>query len=872
MAKLLYRLGFVSAKRAWVVITTWILILGFTVSAMVLGGAKLSSNITIKGIASQKVIDQLKQNFASASGGSAQIVFHRTAGGAFTDAEKSAITESLNQVAMVPGVSKAINPFTTQTDLEKKRADVAKGIRQVATGKTKLVDAQKKINDGLAALPAAKTKLDKAEADLKVQSAKLEAGIAAMKAQGAPASMLEPLLANRAKIAAGFAQIKAGRKSLANGAAQLAAAQVKLDKAKAKLTNNEPKLKYAQQLLATSANFGTVSKDGATALANIQFKLPINQVDKASLKQIVSLVSDNKIEGVTVDVSKEFVNDISGLLGAGEIIGLVVAAIVLFVLLGALVAAGLPVLSALLGVGISATATMAIASVVDMDSTTPILGVMLGLAVGIDYSLFILNRHIRQLKAGVEVRESIGLATGTSGNAVVFAGLTVIIALAALNLTGIAFLGLMGTMGALAIVVAVLIAVTFTPAMLGVLGLKVLSRKARRKLAAGELAAAAPSESAPVEGKKAKKDLWVNRHPWISVLAGVLALVIVALPSASMRLGLPDGSSEPTDSTQYRAFKETTDAFGAGFNGGIIAVATVPAALSADDKLKLQADTATKLFGMRDVAAVLPVGVSDDGKTYVYEVVPTYGPASVQTEKLVYAIRGLSNDFKSQFNSTLGVTGLTASNIDVSKKLADSLPLYLGTILILSMLLLLLVFRSIAVPILASAGFLATIFATMGGITAVFQWGWLGSLFGVHDPGPILSFLPTIMIGILFGLAMDYQLFLTSGIREAYAHGKSPRESINYGIRLSRSVVVAAAIIMISVFGGFAFSHLAMIRPLGYGLASGVLFDAFVVRLILVPSAMSILGKAAWWLPKWLDRLLPNVDVEGEALEREHLH
>jgi len=326
------------------------------------------------------------------------------------------------------------------------------------------------------------------------------------------------------------------------------------------------------------------------------------------------------------------------------------------------------------------------------------------------------------------------------------------------------------------------------------------------------------------------------------------------------------------DSSEYKAYKLTTKAFGEGANGAVVAVAEIPNKLSSLDQLKTQAGMAKKLFQLKNVDSVLPGGISDDGKTYIFQVVPTTGPASVETEYLVYEIRDLASQFDSEFDSTLGVTGLAATNIDVSKKLADALPLYLGTVLALSMLLMMLVFRSILVPILASAGFLLTVFAVFGSITAVFQWGWLGELFGVHDPGPILSFLPTIMIGILFGLAMDYQLFLTSGIREAFVHGKSAKESINYGIRLSRSVVVAAAIIMVSVFGGFAFSHLAMIRPMGFGLAAGVLFDAFIVRLLLVPAVMSILGKSAWWMPKWLDRILPDVDVEGAALERDRLH
>ncbi len=860
MAQFLYRLGFASAKRAWLVIIAWIMVLGVSVGLMVAGGAKLSDNVSIDGLPSQKVIEQLKTSFSSASGGSAQIVFHKTGGLAFSSAERSAISKQLAAVSGFDGVSKALNPFEVQAQLIKQRADVASGLQKVADATLTIADNQSKLDAG-------RTKLNQAEASLQAQSAKLEAGIAKLEAAMAPASMLEPLLAGRAQIAAGFDQIAAQREALASG-------QSRLDKGRATLAVSSTKLKYAQQLLATSKNFGTVSKDGKTALSTIQFDQPISSVGKQLLTKITTKVNGLALPTVQVEYSKEFANDLSSLLGAGEMVGLAIAALVLFLMLGSFVAAGLPVLSAILGVGISATATMALASVFEMNATTPMLGVMLGLAVGIDYSLFILNRHIRQLKAGLELRESIGVATGTSGNAVVFAGLTVVIALAALNLTSIGFLGLMGTMGALGIVLAVLVAITFTPAVLGVVGMRVLSRKHRRLLAEGAIEKTPTLETAAVDRPQPGKMklIWAAKHPWLAVLGAILVLGVVAIPAASMRLGLPDGSSEASDSTQYKAYKLTTDAFGAGANGGIIAVANIDKSLSETGKLQLQAGIATKLFALDDVSAVLPVGVSDNGKTYVFQVIPKTGPASVATEQLVYDVRSLQHSFEREFNSTLGVTGLTATNIDVSKKLADALPLYLGTVLLLSMLLLLMVFRSVLVPILASAGFLLTVFAAFGSITAVFQWGWLGELFGVHDPGPILSFLPTIIIGILFGLAMDYQLFLTSGIREAFVHGKSPKESINYGIRLSRSVVVAAAIIMISVFGGFAFSHMAMIRPMGFGLATGVLFDAFVVRLILVPAVLSLLGKSAWWIPKWLDRVLPDVDVEGAKLEREHLH
>jgi RND superfamily putative drug exporter len=422
----------------------------------------------------------------------------------------------------------------------------------------------------------------------------------------------------------------------------------------------------------------------------------------------------------------------------------------------------------------------------------------------------------------------------------------------------------MGTMGSIAIALAVAISITATPAALSLIGNRILSKKEREAL----------GKKPKVSKKKAvkQKPLWATRHPWISVLATITVLVIAAIPFSSMRLGLPDGSAEEKDSSPYRAHMITTEAFGPGFNSQIPTVLSLDKAVAEDDLIELQAAVSTTLFNLDNVAAVVPAAISDDNKTLLFQVVSTVEPSSVETEKLVSDIRGLADEFSIDYGAELGVTGLTATNIDISKQISDVLPLYLGTVLLLSMLLLILVFRSILIPLIAAGGFLLTVFATLGSVVAVYQWGWLGELFGVHTPGPILSFLPIFLIGILFGLAMDYQLFLVSGMREAHVHGKKTLDAVNFGLRSSRAVVIAAALIMITVFGGFAFSHLAMIRPIGFGLAFGVLVDAFLVRMILVPAAMSMFGKATWWIPKWLDRILPDVDVEGAKLESKQLH
>jgi len=930
MAELLYRIGKFANRRAWLVIISWLLLLAATVSAMVVTGGKLSSAMTIGGTPSQVVIDDLKKSFPAASRGSASVVFHVT-DGKFTAAQIAAIGTALDGVTKLQDVNSVMNPFTVQADKDHQVANLRAGVRKVTSGKQQLVDGAKKLADGQAKLDAAQQtvtlNLAKAKAGLaqatagKAQAtagkAQAEAGLAQAqagqqqaqaaydqaKAAGAPAAQLAAIQAQIDQAAAGVAQATAGiaqaeagiqqaqagidqatagikqlaaaQATIDDNQAQLTAGKVALKQAATKLPAAEKKLYQGQRILAATAGFRTVSKDNTTAQARVIFTKTADSVEVPQKNAIVDYLKAHTPAGVQVEFSKELTMSMEGILGAGEIIGLIVAAVVLFLMLGTFIAAGLPVLTAILGVGIGATITMTLASVIDMTSTTPTLGVMLGLAVGIDYSLFILNRHRRQLMAGMPLRESIALANGTSGNAVFFAGLTVIIALVALNLTGIGFLGLMGDFAALSIFIGVLMAVTFTPAVISRLGMRVLSRKERRALAdLDPVTDALPVVDETAEAKPAKaKSYLPAKRPWIAIFASVTVLLIAAIPLGSMRLGLPDGSSEPMDSTQYKAYTLATKAFGAGSNGMIVVVASLDKPVTGYNLLKAEADLATELAAVKDVSAVLPAATSKDHTKILFQVLPKTGPANAATEQLVRDLRGISPKLAAKYGATLGVTGLVASNIDVSKKLADALPLYLGTVLVLSLLVLVLVFRSFLVPLIASVGFLLSVAATMGAVVAVYQWGWLGQVFDVHDPSPVLSFLPTMLIGILFGLAMDYQLFLVSGMREAYVHGMNAKDAVVAGARSGFTVVLAAASIMIFVFGGFAFSHLTQVRPIGLGLAVGVLADAFLVRMVLVPAVMSLLGKSAWWLPKWLDRLLPDVDVEGAKLERSyHIH
>lgn len=853
MAELLYRLGKAAARRAWVVISAWAVALALAAVAFVAFGGVLGTAITIPGTPTQQVSDRLQEVLPEAGGGAATIVFHTEDGEPLTDAQRADISAALGDVVGVDGVKSVTDPFETAQE----RADAE---QQVADGLAQVDDAKQQLEDGAAQLEAQQAQLDAGQAQFDAGQAELDAARAQAEAAG--------LTQAQAQLDAQQAQLDAQQAQLDAGQAQLDAARADLESGRTELAENERELGLARSQLEMAREFRTVSEDGTAAVAVIGFSVSMFEVSDEVKAAVVAAVEEAPVDGVQAEFSSDLVRNLAGLVGPGEIIGVVVAGLVLLVMLGTLIAAGLPILSALIGVAVGALTTLGLSGVVEMVSVTPILGVMLGLAVGIDYSLFILNRHRRQLREGLELHESIGLANGTSGNAVVFAGLTVIIALVALNVTGIGFLGLMGTVGAVCVLVAVLVAVTFTPALLGLVGHRVLTRRERRALQAGTFVASATAPGAPATSAERPASTW---RAVVRAVVAIGVLLVVGLPALSLRLGLPDGSSEPVESTQYRAYQVTDEKFGAGVNGPLLVVADLPDGLDEAAAQDLQVSVGDQLLAQQDVVAVVPIGLSENLRVAAYQVVPVDGPSSVSTEELVHHLRGLELD-EDGAGVPLGVAGQASGNIDISQKLADALPLYLGVVVGLSLIILIVVFRSILVPVIGTLGFILSVFAALGGVVAIYQWGWLGDVFGVHSPGPVLSFVPTILVGVLFGLAMDYQLFLVSGMREAYAHGAPGRVAVRRGLVAGRAVVTAAAIIMIAVFGGFVFSHLSMVRPIGFGLAFGVLVDAFVVRMTLVPALMHLVGDAAWWVPRWLDRILPNADIEGAALERRHHH
>ncbi|MCP2324064.1 RND superfamily putative drug exporter [Hamadaea flava] len=582
--------------------------------------------------------------------------------------------------------------------------------------------------------------------------------------------------------------------------------------------------------------------------------MALTDSDREALFDAAQLGRD---QGLTVEVGGDALraNPETGIV---EVLGIVIAAVVLVVTLGSLIAAGLPLLTALTGIGVGISGIALAARWFDINSNSLILALMLGLAVGIDYSLFIVSRFRHELLVRKNGPEAAGRAVGTAGSAVVFAGLTVIIALAALSVVGIPLLRSMGLAAAATVAVSVLVAITLLPALLGFTG----TRLVRGRL----FGRRTPDPESDEAGSTPMGERWAKfivRFRVPALILAVAGLAALAVPAASLRLGLPDDGMQASSTTQRKAYDLMSEGFGPGFNGPLVIVAELP---TGSDPQTTSATLAGALMKVDNVLYASPTGVSPDGHTALLAVIPKTGPNDEKTADLVTAIRDQAGDLKAATGATVSVTGQTALAIDVSARLGEALVPYLCVVVGLAFLLLLLVFRSILVPLTATLGFLLSVAATFGAVVAVYQWGWLSSVFGVEETGPIMSMLPVLLIGILFGLAMDYQVFLVTRMREDYVHGASARGAIVTGFRHGARVVTAAAIIMISVFGGFVFSSETLIQSIGFALAFGVLVDAFVVRMTIIPALMSLLGKAAWWLPRWLNKILPNVDVEGEKL------
>ncbi|MGY2084053.1 MMPL family transporter [Blastococcus sp. SYSU DS0539] len=594
-----------------------------------------------------------------------------------------------------------------------------------------------------------------------------------------------------------------------------------------------------------------VNQQQDTAYSTVTYDAVPGEVTPEQQDALLAAVDDARDTGLTVEVSGEAVQEPPHVGGPAEVVGVVIALLVLAVTYGSLITAGMNLLTAVVGVGIGVIGITIATGFIDLSSTTPMLAAMLGLAVGIDYALFIITRYRQELHAGSDAGTAIATAVGTAGSAVVTAGLTVVIALTGLFVVGIPFLTQMGLAAAATIVVAVLVALTLVPAVLGFLGERALPRRERGTGSAGKHEAPAPQRNF-LAGWAAT----VTRRRVLSLLLTVVTLGIIAIPFASMQTTLVQ--EPPEGSTGARAQEMLAEGFGEGFNGPLVVLFEGAGAVQAAGR------SMETVAGLDDVALVVPPTPNADGTAALLTVIPVSGPADPATEELVADLRAELADLD---GAEASVTGQTAVSVDVAQALDEALPIYLVLVVGLALVLLVLVFRSLLVPLVGVLGFLLTIGASLGATVAVFQWGWLADVVNLDSTGPLISLTPILVIGILFGLAMDYQIFLVSRMHEAHSHGTRPLEAIRTGFGQAAPVVVAAALIMFSVFAGFVPAGEATIKSIAFALAAGILFDAFVVRMVLVPAALALLGERAWWLPGWLRRL-PVLDVEGAALEK----
>lgn len=601
-----------------------------------------------------------------------------------------------------------------------------------------------------------------------------------------------------------------------------------------------------------------IARDESTAFSQVQLDGPSSDVSDATLRELTRTASVGEDAGMEVAFGGQVFQDSTFGITITEVFGVLFAGIVLIVTFGSLVAAGMPLLMALIGVGVAIGGITVVSAFASISSTAPMLAMMLGLAVGIDYSLFILSRHRLQLANGVEPEESAATAVATAGGAVVFAGLTVIIALVGLLVVGIPFLSVMGLAAAFAVLVAVAVAVTLLPAILGLLK----GRLAPSPRSRAHRRAVTPDSGAATVGRR-----WVRlvlKAPILAGFAVVALLGVMAVPALSLDLNLPDNSAEPVASTQHKAFELIADGFGPGYNGPLIVAVDITQTTNIVADLDAIGERLKRLPDVAFVGTGIPNPTVD---TAIIQVMPDSAPSDAETKKLVEAIRELAPSIERTLGTPIAVTGATAVSIDISNRLSSALLPFALIVVGLSVLLLTMVFRSLFVPITAAAGFLLSVFASLGATVAIFQWGWFSDLLDVQ-PGPVLSFLPVLLIAVLFGLAMDYQVFLVSGMREEYVKTGRPRDSVVHGFSHSARVVTAAALIMFFVFFAFVPEGSGAIKGIALALAVGVFFDAFLVRMTLIPAVMALAGRAAWWLPRGLARALPNVDIEGEGLRR----
>jgi RND superfamily putative drug exporter len=592
-----------------------------------------------------------------------------------------------------------------------------------------------------------------------------------------------------------------------------------------------------------------IARDGDVAYATVQFDKPAAKITDATINQIRRLADRAGGDGVQVALGGRMFQEM-GALGPAELIGILAAIVILLVAFGSLLAMGLPILIALFGIGIGLGLVELLSHVIATPDFATQLASMIGIGVGIDYALFIVTRYRQGLGEGLQPEHAVVRAIDTAGRAVVFAGCTVVISLLGLFLMGVDFVNGMAVGTSVTVGIVMLASITLLPAILGFAGRTIDRFSIRRN----------QSPNPREQSMWFKWSRVVQRRPWPAFFGGLLILVVLAIPMFSMRLAFPDSGGNPTSDTTRRAYDLVAHGFGDGFNGPLILAAEFP---KGSDTAALDA-LVTKLRATPDVAAVTPPSVNPAGDAAVIRVIPASSPQSVSTTDLVDTLR--SRVIPSAVKGTdvqVHVGGLTASSVDVSQRLSSRLPVFIGAVLVLSFLLLMAVFRSLLVPLKAVIMNLLSIGAAYGVVVAVFEWGWFSSVFGVEKTGPIAPFIPMMMFAILFGLSMDYEVFLLSRIREEYDRTGDNALAVADGLASTARVITAAALIMVTVFGSFVLGDATTIKLFGLGLATAIFIDATVVRMVLVPATMELLGDRNWWFPRWLDRLIPRLHVEA---------
>lgn len=613
-------------------------------------------------------------------------------------------------------------------------------------------------------------------------------------------------------------------------------------------------LPHVAGIITPEMNPTQISTDGTIAYAVLQYSDQAMELPIEEIAPLFDLVDGANSDLLRVEVSGQVVaaGEVPEL-GGSEVLGIIIAMVIMLVMFGSVVAMGLPIVTALIGVGTSVIALPLLAnSFVFNDQITPAFVSMMGLGVGIDYALFIVNRYRDNLLHGMDVEDAVGVAINTAGRSVGFAGTTVAIGLLGLALIRIPFVTGLGVAGSLVVIISVIIALGLMPAILGIAGKGILRFRV------------------PGLGRSdgSRNSIWfrwgrfLQQRPGIFLVASLLLLAALATPYLDMRLGLSDAGNNPETMYSRRGHDLMAEGFGPGANGPLLVIVESDSGFNQQDAM----DMFTQLQQIEGVQSVLPMP-NEEGTAAILQITPTTGPQDEETEQLIHTLR---NDFLPTFTEGTDIRayvgGATAANIDLTDQIADRMPMFYAVVIGLSIVLLLVVFRSVFVPIKAAVTTLASVGATFGAVVTVFQWGWLQDVLGIQGTGPVESFLPMILFGVLFGLSMDYEVFLLSRVHEEHVHGTSAKDAMLDGVGYSGKVVAAAGAIMAAVFLSFVLEDMRMIQMLGFGLGFAILIDAFVVRLVLVPSLMTLVGERGWWIPAWLDKVLPSVNVEGESL------